>query len=33
MREIRTVAKAAAEDIYFGQLVMIWRGGFLSRRV
>ena len=29
MREIRTVAKAAAEDIYFGQLVMIWARWFL----
>ena len=29
MREIRTVAKAAAADIYFGQLVMIWARWFL----
>ena len=29
MREIRTVAQEAAEDIYFGQLVMIWARWFL----
>ena len=29
MREIRTVAKATAADIYFGQLVMIWARWFL----
>lgn len=29
MREIRSVAQEAAEDIYFGQLVMIWARWFL----
>ena len=29
MREIKSVAQEAAEDIYFGQLVMIWARWFL----
>lgn len=29
MREIKSVAQSAAEDIYFGQIVMIWARWFL----
>ena len=29
MREMRTVAQEAAEDVFFGQVVMIWARWFL----